>query len=90
MPKEYIYDENYQQTALLDSPDSNTPAEEHVLTTAHMKVTWGRDTYVQTAIVADDDPDGMEAQHLSLDRAGINRLIRTLRKARDQAYGTDA
>lgn len=27
---------------------------------------------------------------VSLDRAGINRTIRALRKARDQAYGTDA
>lgn len=25
----------------------------------------------------------------SLDRAGINRLIRTLRRARDSAYGSD-
>lgn len=27
---------------------------------------------------------------IQLDRAGINRLIRTLRKARDAAYGADA
>ncbi len=26
----------------------------------------------------------------TFDRAGLNRLIRTLRKARDQAYGADA
>jgi hypothetical protein len=27
---------------------------------------------------------------VSLDRQGVNRLIRTLRKARDQAFGPDA
>lgn len=28
--------------------------------------------------------------HVTLDRAGINRLIRSLRRARDSAYGADA
>jgi len=29
------------------------------------------------------------ASAIDLDRSGINRLIRTLRKARDQTYGAD-
>lgn len=28
--------------------------------------------------------------YIHLDRDGVNRLIRTLRKARDQAFGSDA
>lgn len=31
-----------------------------------------------------------EGQWLTLDRAGLNRLIRALRKARDAAFGADA
>lgn len=31
-----------------------------------------------------------EGEWVDLDRAGINRLIRMLRKARDAAYGADA
>lgn len=31
-----------------------------------------------------------EPHYMALDRNGINRLIRSLRKARDQAFGADA
>lgn len=85
MPKEMIHDEAYGQRVKLDGSD-----EEHLVTDAMLKLAWGRDTYVQVAVVTDSDPDGMSAQHLSLNREGCNRLIRTLRKARDQAYGADA
>lgn len=88
MPKEYINDENYGREVRLDGSDGNAKTE--VMTTAKLKLAWGRDTYVQAAIVTDDDVDGFEAQHISLNRYGINRLIRSLRKARDQAYGADA
>lgn len=49
------------------------------------EVSWGRGRYVQLATVHGDD-----GLYVDLDRAGINRLIRSLRKARDQAYGADA
>lgn len=41
------------------------------------------------------DPDGRQAQLVPdgtswvLDRDGVNRLIRTLRRARDMAFGSD-
>ena len=35
-------------------------------------------------------PDEFIGSHASLDRDGINLLIRTLRRARDAAYGADA
>lgn len=66
---------------------TSTPADQFA-----PEVRWGRDRDVQLATVdlsrADDDPErGLFA---SLDRSGINRLIRVLRRARDQAYGPDA
>lgn len=35
-------------------------------------------------------PNGEAGWFVQLDRAGINRLIHTLRRARDQAFGRDA
>ena len=60
-----------------------------------------RDGYVQLATVnaastltlsADGkgEPEPFDGWRVTLDRAGINRLIRSLRKARDAAYGADA
>jgi hypothetical protein len=36
-----------------------------------------------------DSPAGFTGLWSTLDRAGINRLIKMLRKARDEAYGRD-
>lgn len=57
-----------------------------------VEVYWGRDSFVQVATVNSGEPAFAEVRgwHADLDREGINRLIRTLRKARDQAYGADA
>ena len=59
--------------------------------------------YVQVATVNENSdlqlndhlPEGetalpFEGWHVHLDRAGINRMIRALRRARDSAYGADA
>lgn len=57
------------------------------------EVRWSREAeYVQVATVADQLPEeGIEGQgwFCSLDRRGINDLIRHLRRARDQAFGRD-
>lgn len=62
-----------------------------------MRVQWQKDSHVQ--IVATPFLDGMpeeETLHAettywaTLDRKGLNDLITTLRKARDDAYGKDA
>lgn len=51
-------------------------------------VGWTRGTeYVEVATIG---ADGQELELARLNRDGINRLIRTLRKARDGAYGSDA
>lgn len=61
----------------------------------HLSVGWSRTaSYVQVASLA---PDGVALEptpegngfFVDLDRDHINRLIRTLRKARDQAFGHD-
>jgi len=71
-----------------------------------VEVSWSHDKYVQLATVNQHSPftfprmivDGAEVEpsepfngwHATLDRDGINRLIRSLRKARDAAFGADA
>jgi len=78
MPKEIIHD-----NTLLPGKDNSTPFA--------VDVNWIRDGIVQIATI-----DLQKEQyavdrgfHVDLDRTMINRLIRTLRKARDQAYGAD-
>lgn len=86
MPKEYIEDR-------WTGHDDDAVAEG---SSAKVKVGWSREAgHVEVATVAPDDmtlrptPEG-NGWFVQLDRAGLNRLIRTLRKARDSAYGPDA
>lgn len=65
---------------------------------------WQRDGHVQLAttnahsqfrLEADDAKSDLDTEpfygwHVTLDRDGINKLIRDLRRARDAAYGADA
>lgn len=60
-----------------------------------VRVGWSRETgHVQLGTVMDDEavlqptPEG-NGWFVTLDRAGINALVRHLRRARDQAYGRD-
>lgn len=52
----------------------------------------GAGDYVQLATLppTSSDVDYDTCQYVDLDRDGINRLIRALRRARDRAYGADA
>lgn len=87
MPKEYIDD------AWMGHDDDKVATGSQF----RVKVGWSREQGdIQIATVA---PEGvqLESEHpesngwfVNLDRSGINRLIRTLRKARDQAFGADA
>lgn len=56
-----------------------------------VEVGWYRDRSAQIGVRAENS-EGTEGAGLfaHLDRETINRLIRVLRKARDQAYGADA
>lgn len=62
-----------------------------------IEVRWGKESsYVQIATIMPDDDiplkHGPEANgwYYSPSREQINQLIRSLRRARDQAYGKDA
>lgn len=58
-----------------------------------VEVGWSREQCVQLGTVNPDAAQPHESAYgwfVELDRTGINRLIRTLRKARDQAFGSDA
>jgi hypothetical protein len=64
----------------------------------HTELRWDRLGYCQIATLKENpEPPagaiplpGTEGWFVNLDRASINRLIRALRKARDQAFGADA
>lgn len=91
MPKEIINDKNYQREVPVLSNDGSVTNGTHIMSTCFLAVGWNKDAAdVQLSVRHDDDPDGFESTYLTLDRDGINRLIRSLRKARDQAFGSDA
>lgn len=51
----------------------------------HLEIAWHRDyPGVHATLVI-----GKSASGIDLDRSGINRMIRTLRRARDATYGAD-
>jgi hypothetical protein len=88
MPKEYI-----------TTTAERKQCDEVGLRNRAVRIGWDRIGYVQLATVLQAGTDGApghevaevdEGQFVDLDRDSINRLIRTLRKARDAAYGADA
>ena len=80
MPKETIYGKSFPL---------------HGATEPEVVVGWSKEAeHVEISVRMPDDTvlvPGPEANgwYAQLDRAGINRLIKTLRKARDDAYGRD-
>lgn len=80
MPKEKI------RSKYFNSNDSIEP---------EVVVGWSKDashveiaTTMEDGVILEPTPEG-NGWYVQLDRAGINRLIKTLRKARDDAYGRD-
>lgn len=55
-----------------------------------LSVGWDKTGWVQIHMVPDQYESTGDWTIVDLDRAAINRLIRTLRKARDAAFGADA
>lgn len=54
-------------------------------------VGWTRDGYVEMGVAqyVTETAECRVGQFTTLDRAGVNRVIRSLRKARDAAFGRD-
>lgn len=99
MPKEVIYSSTNGYRIAPNggehSASSDAPLPEGTSDTIHRRavhVGWSRNRYVEVGVaqfeIATEKADG--GIYLDLDREGINRLIRTLRKARDAAFGSDA
>ena len=60
----------------------------------HLHVGWTKDLDVQVGVINTDikskhPGDTSAGWFMQLDRAGCNRAIRALRKARDDAFGRD-
>lgn len=100
MPKEVIYSDSKPYVVSPDGgehpagePDLELP--EGTGTAVYRRgvhVGWSRNRYVEVGVAQMNiSTEWVETGHFtSLDRDGINRLIRSLRKARDAAYGSDA
>jgi hypothetical protein len=91
MPKEYIECADFGRRVPI-VVEEGKPAEFATLDTVAAKVGWTRDRgHVELAVVrcTEGAYDDFDARYMQLDRAGLNRLIRTLRKARDAAFGRD-
>lgn len=78
MPKETVQDERYGK--------DNEYRE--------LQVRWNRNGWVELATVDVDpalgDPKPESGIYMSVDRAGLNKLIRNLQRAGKQAFGEDA
>lgn len=97
MPKEIINSQFYGM-----SVPTEDGKEEVLLNEPTLHIGWMRDCNVEVAVLKKGDaagggyppagatPENGTGWFIQLDRAGINRAIRALRKARDQAFGSDA
>lgn len=93
MPKETFscYDEGRMVRVI----DAEGKESKETLVLPFLTVGWNRNVpSIELATREGGDIDESERERggyfAHLDREGINRLIRTLRKARDQAFGADA
>jgi len=92
MPKEVIHSRYDGKTVTEMTEDGKS--QQVTLVEPFLHVGWDREAeHVEIATRAggdfksDFDRPGLFVQ---MDRSGLNRLIRTLRKARDAAFGADA
>lgn len=87
MPKEYIRGATYYKD------DDSTPLADVV--SNDVRISWNNQDSGGDVQIATFTNDGSyEAEHeapqyTTLDRAAINRMIKVLRRARDQAFGRD-
>lgn len=74
-------------------PYANVPGDTPV--SNGVRLQWMKDSHVQVAVLPmesgmPDEANRESASWSTLDRAGLNQLIRRLRQARDDAFGADA
>lgn len=101
MPKESIFSDHGPFTIQGDGAEIQAkylePGQRHPIYERAVMVGWSKAgtnsegaVTVGAVLLNPSDDSLSEGVHLSLDRSGINRLIRALRRARDQAFGADA
>ncbi len=101
MPKESIFSSDGPFGIMEDGSEvpagQLAPEEGHIIYDRAVAVAWSRasenrdgNVEVGAELLTTADGSREDWLFLSLDRAGINRLIQTLRRARDQAFGADA
>ena len=89
MPRETIV----QPESLLRNPVAEggmPPGSRSVEEALGLSVGWNKIGWVQVHMFPKEYESTGDWSIVDLDRGDINRLIRTLRKARDAAYGADA
>lgn len=88
MPKEIVGRRPTPETIVSDSTDG--PRTERAYDLA-VEVSWGRDkdVHISTVNYVAQEYSEQYGWFVTLQRHEINRLIKALRKARDQAYGAD-
>lgn len=102
MPKEQINYPRIRQV-LQDGASITLPVASEVSDDVCVSVGWNRSGWVQVTLetptkhlaqvlasYANDNVGDAVVYSETLSREEVNKLIRTLRKARDQAYGSDA
>lgn len=100
MPKEFIENRYFGQFAVDHVACEHTPGEDDgdckgtkvPLDSSVIKVGWSKEMeHVEIAVLptVDDEHFSERVWYTQFDRRGINRLIKVLRKARDDAYGRD-
>jgi hypothetical protein len=85
MPKENINDQVAEGFRVEIGWGSNVPNER----LGHVQIATVNQ-HSPFAFEGDESREAFDGWHVTLDREGINRLIRSLRRARDSAYGADA
>ena len=89
MPKEIVVPS--QPAASPQANAAGTPLPEGTIEPRHgLSVGWNKIGWVQIQMFPDSWESTGDWTIVDLERGDINRLIRLLRKARDQAYGSDA
>lgn len=94
MPKEVIESRYAGVTAV--QADSSGASEHVSLEATRLHIGWTKDhdhlevAVLNQAVESQHPGDPAPGWYVQLDRAGVNRAIHTLRKARDAAFGADA
>lgn len=95
MPKETFNDAHHGRTVSVKNATDEDWHDEALVNQPFLTVSWNRDHgIVQLATREGGDIDESKRERggyfVDVDRSTVNGLIRTLRRARDQAFGADA